>query len=530
MTKVEAAKLSKLRTVITENLRVQKTSSESVRYIDVSNVIGDVSARQNHAIFARRGCGKTLLLHWSARQVDRAIKIVYINCEDYKRHSFPNVLIEILDSLFSELETNLHAWFGRKRRAKEVIQTMLHSLRQLREHPDQTSEDVRRKTASEAGQGAGVSVGAQTAIGDASASLNVEQRTRDEVERIFTVQTDKIQQLDLLLPRLKRDVRDFFAASTATKAIFLQVDDLYHLQRADQAFVVDYLHRLCKDAPLYFKIATLRHATNMYVDRSGQPIGAQERHDYQPINIDYTFGDFARTRDQNRRILHEFGKLAGMAAAEIDALFKGEGFDRLIMAGGGVPRDVLSIFLEALGSAQSAGGDGRIGKDDIRTLSREIFERRIQELKQDSEGDVQDALLRGIYVLREFCLQRQTNIFVVSERELQQNDMFRSLIYRLLDYRIVHSVATALTHKSQAGTYQAFAIDIGCYAHLRKLDGRFMEIDVSDPMLKEKARSAPRFAPADLTRLFSAAPTNVEAALKSDPTEGGGGAGGATAV
>jgi hypothetical protein len=200
------------------------------------------------------------------------------------------------------------------------------------------------------------------------------------------------------------------------------------------------------------------------------------------------------------------------------------------MAGGGVPRDVLSIFLEALGSAQSAGGDGRIGKDDIRTLSREIFERRIQELKQDSEGDVQDALLRGIYVLREFCLQRQTNIFVVSERELQQNDMFRSLIYRLLDYRIVHSVATALTHKSQAGTYQAFAIDIGCYAHLRKLDGRFMEIDVSDPMLKEKARSAPRFAPADLTRLFSAAPTNVEAALKSDPTEGGGGAGGATAV
>lgn len=516
MTKLDAAKLTKLRTVITENLRVQKAGSESVDYIDVSNVIGDVSARQNHAIFARRGCGKTLLLQRSARQLDASIKTVYINCEDYKSHSFPNVLIEILDSLFSELQSNLHAWFGRKRQAKDVIKKMLHSLRQLREDPDQTSEDVRQKTASEAGGGASVSFNAPAAIADAGARLNVDQRTRDEVERTFNVQTNKIQKMNMLLPQLKRDVREFFSASTATKAIFLQIDDLYHLRRADQAFVVDYVHRLCKDVPLYFKIATLQHATNMYVDRSGQPIGAQERHDYQPINIDYTFGNFAQTREQNRRILHEFGKRAGMATAEIDALFKGEGFDRLIMAGGGVPRDVLSIFLEALGSAQSASGDGRIGKDDIRTLSREIFERRIQELKQDSEGDVQDALLRGIYALREFCLQRQTNIFVVSERELQQNDPFRSLIYRLLDYRIVHSVATALTHKSQAGTYQAFAIDIGCYAHLRKLDGRFTEIDVSDPLLKEKARSAARFAPADLNRLFSTAPTNVEEALKAE--------------
>jgi Kef-type K+ transport system membrane component KefB len=33
-----------------------------------------------------------------------------------------------------------------------------------------------------------------------------------------------------------------------------------------------------------------------------------------------------------------------------------------------------------------------------------------------------------------------------------------------------------LTHKTLAGTYQAFAIDIGCYAHLRKLQGRFTQL------------------------------------------------------
>jgi hypothetical protein len=49
------------------------------------------------------------------------------------------------------------------------------------------------------------------------------------------------------------------------------------------------------------------------------------------------------------------------------------------MAGGGVPRDCLSIFLEVLENVSE--GDGRIGKDDVRIMSRGNFERRIEELK-----------------------------------------------------------------------------------------------------------------------------------------------------
>ena len=194
-----------------------------------------------------------------------------------------------------------------------------------------------------------------------------------------------------------------------------------------------------------------------------------------------------RTRNQNFQILQEFARLAGMEPTEVDGLFKGEGFDRLVMAGGGVPRDTLSLFLDVL-EVQLNGGE-RIGKDDVRILSRSNFERRIEELKQDSEGGEQDTLMRGIYVLREFCLRKKTNVFVLSERMIQQKDEVRSLINRLLDYRIIHSAGVALTHKSQPGTYQAFAIDIGCYAHLRKLDGRFTELDLTARDAKEKMRS-----------------------------------------
>jgi hypothetical protein len=175
-------------------------------------------------------------------------------------------------------------------------------------------------------------------------------------------------------------LREFFSLSASVDSVFLQIDDLYHLRKTDQPFVIDYIHRLCKDLPLYFKVATLRHASSLYIDREGQPIGAQERHDYQPINIDYTSADFPRTRDQNRRIFHEFGKLAAIDDDEMNDLFKGQGFERLVMAGGGVPRDTLSLFLEVLGTVQSQGGD-RIGKDEVRILSRSNFERRIDELK-----------------------------------------------------------------------------------------------------------------------------------------------------
>jgi len=118
---MEPEKLRKLRTVITENLRVQGGGADPVPYIDVGNVLGDVGARQNHAIFGRRGCGKTLLLQHSAASLPQGVKPIYLNCEDFKKHSFPNVLIEILDALFGELEKHLPRWFGRKKRSKDLI-------------------------------------------------------------------------------------------------------------------------------------------------------------------------------------------------------------------------------------------------------------------------------------------------------------------------------------------------------------------------------------------------------------------------
>jgi len=509
--------LSKLRTIIQESLRVQRGSAEQVAYIDTGNVLSDVCARQNHVIFARRGCGKTLLLRYSARRLGEGVHSVYLNCEDFKRHSFPNVLIEILDALFGELEKHLSAWFGRKARSKELIRKIRSDLAELQNKADQTEALVKATSSAELSGNASTELGAASGL---KALAGFSGKNRDEVERVFQSKHNKLEQLDKWLPRLKKQIREFFEVSDKVSAIYLQIDDLYQLRQEDQPFVVDYIHRLCKDLPLFFKMATLRHASILFVQREGQPIGAQERHDFQPINIDYTFADFRRTRDQNKKIFHEFGKLAGFKNDEVDALFKGQGFDRLVLAGGGVPRDTLSLFLEVLSEVQAdKHGDGRIGKDDVRILSKQNFERRIEELKHDSGAAQQEPLIKGIYVIREFCLDKKSNVFLVSERTLQQKDEFRGLIYRLLDYRIIHSGATALSHKSHEGAYQAFAIDIGCYAHLRKRQGKFNEVDLSATDAKEKLRSAPLLELSVFEHRFSEAPDDAEARLVAEETE-----------
>jgi hypothetical protein len=508
--------LTRLRQVINENLRVQQGGPETVPYIDVSNALNDVATRQNHVIFGRRGCGKTLLLHFSASQLPSETRPVYINCEDFKKHSFPNVLIEILDALFGELQGNLTGWFGKKKRSRELIAQIRAELKSLQDRADHQKTEVREAESRETTQGQGVEAkvgayGVKLAADDRLAELS-----KTETERRYLLNQDKIRELDTRLPQLKRQIREFFKLSAGVKAIFLQIDDFYHLAREDQPLVMDYIHRLCKDLPLYFKIATLRHASTLYADRKGQPLGAQERHDYQPINVDFTFSDFAKTAGQNRRIFEEFGRRAGLKDGEVLGLFKGEGFERLVLAGGGVPRDCLSLFPELLDKVQPPSGDGRIGKDDVRILSRTNFERRIEELKQDSQGSEQEVLIRGIYVLRRFCLEKKINIVLVSEALLQQNDRIRALLYRLLDYRIIHSAGTALTHKSQPGlTYHAFAIDIGCYANMRKLEGRFTEIDLSSPDAKENMRSGPILDEATFSTFWETSPRDTEQALRS---------------
>lgn len=502
-----------LRRLIQENTRTQKGSPIEIDYVDVTHALADAMTRQNHVVFGRRGCGKSLLLDKVRKGVGPSIRAIYINCEDYKHHSFPNVLIEILDAVFEEMETHLGGWFGKKKQLRVLVTNLRQELAELRKSQDTVTSRVTRKAETENKGTAKLGAG----VPHVKAELGLSSARKESIEAEYQTFDDKIRELNQLLPRLKRMIEQFFELSQKVKVLYIQLDDFYQLRRPIQPYVADYVHRLCKDVPLFFKIGTLRHVSSLYADRDHQPIGAQERHDYQPINIDYTLAEFKKTSVQIRKILQEYTNKAGMDNSEADALFKGEGFNRLVLASGGVPRDFLSLLLEAL--AEKAAGDERIGKDDVRTLSLSTFQRRIEELKADSEEKDHDVLIRGIYAIRKFCLDRKTNVFLVADKTLQEKSAIKDLLNRLLDYRIIHLVGNALTHKSQAGTFTAYMIDIGAYANLRKLANKFKEIDVTADDAKEQCRNAPVLEGATLDSFFTSAPKDVEQALIAEVEE-----------
>ncbi|MGA8237162.1 MAG: hypothetical protein WB918_11640, partial [Candidatus Sulfotelmatobacter sp.] len=51
-----------LRRLIQESTRIQKGTTIEIDYVDVTHALADAMTRQNHVVFGRRGCGKSLLL------------------------------------------------------------------------------------------------------------------------------------------------------------------------------------------------------------------------------------------------------------------------------------------------------------------------------------------------------------------------------------------------------------------------------------------------------------------------------------
>ena len=88
MNKIE---LNKLITYIEENTRADKVSG--IEFIDPRNFKARVVGKQNYVVFGRRGAGKSTLL--KTIENNDTIITVYINLEDYKDITFPNIIINI---------------------------------------------------------------------------------------------------------------------------------------------------------------------------------------------------------------------------------------------------------------------------------------------------------------------------------------------------------------------------------------------------------------------------------------------------
>src|SRR5260370_25498084 len=102
---VQSERVRNLTNLIEESTRA---TGESVKFFlePTPGVLDKAKNKRHHIIFGRRGSGKSSLLHKvkSDLTVSRT-PIAYVDLEQFKGHSYPDVLISVLISTLTEFKT-----------------------------------------------------------------------------------------------------------------------------------------------------------------------------------------------------------------------------------------------------------------------------------------------------------------------------------------------------------------------------------------------------------------------------------------
>lgn len=427
---LDTEEVTNLVTLLEESTRA---SQDVVKYFlePGAGILNRALSKRHHIIFGRRGSGKSSLLRKavSVLTIDR-IPIGYVDLEQFKGHSYPDVLVSILIKTFEEFKQWLDTaalapankkkfWerlFGSipKKAAFKKTPTvelsvklgdLISELGVLLLEGDEVHKKLTQKhevkIAVEAGGEVKVNSGPASAAGSAKASK--ENGAEHESESQYSHR--KIEVLHRNIMKYKSMFAEI--SELAGGSSFLLLDDLYFIRKSDQAQVIDYFHRIAKGSNLWLKIGTIRHRSRYY-SFGDPPIGMKLGDDADEIDLDVTLEKFNLTKKFLMAILENFATACGVGISDI--LTDGAK-DRLILASGGVARDFLTIFRRAILVAREriAGGDiGRgikVGAEDVNVSAGALDDNKREDFNRDTESSVDREAILSSYekILSKFC-------------------------------------------------------------------------------------------------------------------------------
>lgn len=495
---MESEQIAKLIRYIEENLRASATAG--ISFVDARHQSERLSSRQNHVVFGRRGAGKTSLLKSALGGVDHVD--VYLNLEDYKDITFPNIVIHILAELFSVLKQrierkyrwykpSLSAWHARR-----GIEKSHNVLWKYRHEPDIETQEIREKDAYREQ----LSASLKAKIGEGGAKTGREKAR--EITR--QVPKDKLEYLLLELSTYKKLIRSISHLFEG-QPIFLVLDDFYFVRKASQPDLIDYFHRLTKGTGLFIKMATIEHRSKLYRRTQDLYVGVERGHDIFEVNMDYTLDNSDELQEFMKKLLKNACEKAGVTES-VNELFAGDGFSQLCLASGGVPRDFLSLFI-TLAKNVATNGQG-IGKVQVNEAAIANIGNKLESMHKDS-GD-EDVVLEGYLsrIKEHVYTEKRTNVFLVAKDDLERDPQFRQAIRELVDLRLAHLVDHNTSRAPSDGRrYEAYLLDIGLYDNPRPRN--FTQIEPGqrdDKARKDSLRASPVL---ELTRLRESLPTRL---------------------
>jgi hypothetical protein len=466
---MNAAETARLVTYIEENLRASPTAG--LRFVDSRHLKSRLLSKQNHVVFGRRGAGKTSLVR--SRSEDSGQLEVYLNLEDYKDITFPNIVIHILLKLFNELGQRIRSdrplWWLR-RGSYSAVKRLDRTLDDLKTYVHEPSRRRRSKLAIE--------------------YLRLE----------LTVYKEILLSISELFGKLP---------------IFLIMDDFYFVEKNTQPDLIDYFHRLTKGTELFLKLATIKHRSKLYRRTKDQYVGVELGHDVFEVDMDYTLDNFDELRTFMQQLLQTAIKESG-ANIKIDEMFAGDGFPQLCLASGGVPRDFLSLFVSLANAAVTSGSP--IGKVQVNEFAIGNLGTKLESMRRDSgdEDTILDACLKRIK--RHVYDSERTNAFLIAKDDLESDAQGRQAIRELVDLRLIHLVDHNTSKAPSDGRrYEAYILDISMYDNPRPRNFKQIEPGQRDEKArKDELRASPLFALEKLREPIPEMPTQLELTLSEE--------------
>jgi hypothetical protein len=304
---------------------------------------------------------------------------------------------------------------------------------------------------------------------------------------------------------------------TSKQPLYIFLDDIHYMTVGEVPGLLDLLHGISRDNPVWLKVAGIRHQTRWFTPNP--PLGLQTGHDASIINLDITLEQPARAKTFLEDILRSYVEESQTVPAR--NFLSGAALDRLVLACGGVPRDFLTLCVAALQIARQRTNARTVGVQDVNHAAGAAAQTKVQELEDDAaaaRGRSQD-LVSALHGVRVFLLdQKQITFLCVDFLDKERHPREYALMQGLMDLRMLHLINSGLSDAHQAGRRsEVYLLDLSQYSGARlKRNLRVLDF-VKDHLVLKKTRGddPPRIGdtPRKLVELLRRGPIFELAAL-----------------
>lgn len=481
---LDSPEASRLTNLIKDSFRIRPNHNPA--YVDVADHLLRFRSCQHQVVFGRRGSGKScLFVHFlNDPDANNGIMPIYIEGDEFKRLTYPDLLVRLLLRIFESLPSARQSW----RKWIKIPNDVQCHIRDLRKILAQAEESKVKETAS-SGSNKGAKLGKGPMDVHGSSSVSEERQSEFKEQKLDHLERCLADYKETLSKEIDRSKYD---------AAFVLFDDFYLLPRSRQPDVIDYLHRLLRGTNAYLKVGTVRHRTSI-IRNDNQTIGVELHQDVEEINLDRTLEDVESTSEYLSRMLEALAETAGIDNPK-DTLFNPEAFHALVLASGGVPRDFLNIFVEAVAASLADDHSRWITPTYIwKGASRLSYRTKLNNLKDEGVSDSTplEKIYRDIIL---FCLKEKKKTgFLISQEAAQEMPAIHELILQLMDFKLIHVIEPDTSAASgRKGRFEAYTLDFSLFMEPRLRNIEHIEFwKIDDDRRRVGVREAPDY---DLVR------------------------------